>query len=173
MRAPFALASTATLILASSMLSQSPASTTSSRYLSATVFAASSGYDLQGLGRVSSTGLRLAVGLAPALILEPSVMSFGYVGQYGTSIRYTLAEVSLQLQQTSGALRFYAGAGAGYAFLREGPAQSEKTLHAALGARARVVRHIGLMAEARIRNLTWFRANATIVDYVGGISLVW
>lgn len=172
MRAALFLASTAALVLATTVAGQSPATTGSPRYLSATVFAASSGYDLQGLGRVRSTGLRLAVGLSPALIVEPSVMSFAYVGQSGAGVRYTLAEISLQLQETRGALRFYAGAGAGYAFLRDGPDQSEKTLHAAIGARARVVRHIGLMAEARIRNLTWFRANETIVDYVGGLSLV-
>lgn len=159
-----------------SVMTHLPAQNTTSRraprYFSATVFAGTSGYDLQGLGWARSVGMRAAVGLTSSVVIEPSVMSFGYRGQTGADISYTMAEISVQLQAPTGGVRPYVGAGGGYAFARGGLARSERTVHGALGLRTSVMQHVGLVAEVRLRNLSWFRANATMLDYVGGISIV-
>ncbi|MGH7583871.1 MAG: hypothetical protein ACREL5_11650 [Gemmatimonadales bacterium] len=158
---------------ASTLRAQNASPSPVGRYLSLTAFAGSSGYDLAGGGRAGSRGVRVGVTLAPFLVIEPGVTWFGYQTQDAEHIGYAIAEISLQLQTSRGAVRPYIGGGAGYAFIRSGPAEGGRTVHGEIGLRARLVPHLSFTTEARVRDMSWFRVNDTMVDYLWGLSLIW
>jgi hypothetical protein len=133
------------------------------------VVAGPANYDLSGTGWSWSAGAKLDLPLGRALIVEPSLGFFTYDSQFGGS-SMLLPEVSVQLQYPGARLRPYLGVGAGGALVIEGSGSSEPTVHAAVGLRAPVSSGWGLRGEARVRNLTVFQANASILEFVAGFS---
>lgn len=121
---------------------------------------------MAGLGRSGSgNGIAAAFGLSiPSgrfFLVEPGIGFFRYTSEFGEHIAYILPEVSLQFQVPSGAVRPYAGVGAGFSEYSSGRGSTYGTLHAAAGVRVRIAGGYGLRAEVRTRTIDPFRLNTT------------
>jgi hypothetical protein len=144
-------------------------------------------YDLAGVGRSWTAAARLGIPLTPALRLEPGVGFFTYGSQFGGDrLSFLLPEVTLQLQYPGRRVQPYLGVGAGAAYMIEGYDQSvdpfwgdldlsveprlEPSAHAAVGLRAGVARNWGILGEARVRNISFFKGNKSIVEFVLGAA---
>jgi hypothetical protein len=135
-----------------------------------TVVAGPANYDLAGTGWSWSAAARLDLPLAHVLMVEPGVGFFTYDAQFGDRFTYLLPEVSLQLQYPGHRIRPYVGIGGGAAFLLQGQGDSEPSVHAAVGLRAAVGSGWGIRGEGRVRNITVFQANNSILEFGVGLS---
>ena len=129
---------------------------------------------------------RLGFAVTPALRLEPGIGFFTYGSQFGGDrVSFLLPEVSLQLQYPGRRVQPYLGVGAGAAYMIEGNDQLDDPLfdvgfspepkieasaHAAVGLRAGVARNWGVLGEGRVRNISFFKANNSIVELVLGAT---
>jgi hypothetical protein len=132
------------------------------------VVAGPANYDLSGTGWSWSAAAKLDLPLGRLLIVEPSLGFFTYDSQSSASM--LLPELSLQLQYPGARVRPYLGVGAGGAFVIQGSGSTEPTVHAAVGLRAPLSAGWGLRGEARVRNISLFEANASILEFVAGLS---
>jgi hypothetical protein len=147
-------------------------------------------YDLAGNGWSWTAAVRLGIPLTSALVLEPGLGFFTYSSQFGGDrVSFFLPEVTLQLQYPGQRVQPYLGVGAGAALMIEGYDQSlgslgpiwgeldlsaepriEPSAHASVGLRAEVVQNWGVLGEARVRNISFFKANNAIMEVVLGFT---
>jgi len=136
-----------------------------------TVVGGAAGYDLSGDGTSWVAGAALEFVPASAIVIEPGARVFRYGPQFGPEVTYLLPEMSVQAQLPLGAIRPYLGGGAGGAFVVEGDASDELTLHAAVGARVRVDGRWSIRPELRLRSVDPWAG--TLGDFTLGVTRRW
>ena len=134
------------------------------------VVAGPADYDLSGTGWSWSAGARLDLPVAGPLLVEPGLGVFHYDDQFSDRSWYLLPEVSVQLQYPGRGVRPYVGVGGGWAWAVQGPGNSDLSVHAALGVRIDPKPSWGLRTEARMRNISGFEGNNSILEFVVGYS---
>jgi hypothetical protein len=143
-------------------------------------------YDLAGTGWSWTAAARIGIPLTSALVLEPGLGFFTYSSQFFQDrISFLLPEVTLQLQYPGQRVQPYLGVGAGAAYMIEGYDHSlvpgwglnldaepriEPSAHAAVGLRAGVVQNWGVVGEARVRNISFFKANNSVIEFMFGFT---
>ena len=151
------------------------------------IVAGPANYDLAGTGWSWAAAARLGIPLTSVLRLEPGLEFFTYSSQFLDRVSFLLPEVTLQVQYPGQWMQPYLGVGAGAAYLIEGHDQPlgapwddfyldtedpriEPSAHAAVGLRAGVAQNWGVLGEARVRNISFFKANNSITEFMLGFT---
>jgi hypothetical protein len=125
-------------------------------------------YDLSGVGRAATVGVRAQLPVTGALVIEPGLNYMQYNSQGGTGTNLWFPEVQLQAELPLRTVRPYLGIGAGAALISaEGQRATELTFSSAAGVRVALGGGWGVGGELRIRAIDPWAA--TTADF--GLSI--
>jgi hypothetical protein len=156
------------MVLYTSLMSLSDASTAGAQDLAIGVAVGPSPYDLSGTGTGAAGAVLLAWAPLRGLVVEPGVTVFTYRSQFDERTTLLFPELSVQGELPLGRIRPFLGGGAGGGFVASGTGSTVATLHAVGGVRMALGNDWGALGEMRVRAVRPWTGNT--VDFLFGVS---